>query len=151
MDLRDVNINNSINAEKIHPKLSKIKWITMFYPNNPEEEILNIQLALKILGEDKNKKMLITDYQFISVFLKEYDYSPTRFWYDFHGYPSESNKYFNYWKDFVLKKIRKNDIKNIYVLKPLHGESKPLENVLDNCYQKQSYSETFYKLILKKC
>ena len=151
MDLRDVNINNSIDGEKIHPKLSKIKWITMFYPNNPEEEILNIQLALKTLGEDKNKKMLITDYQFISVFLKEYDYSPTRFWYNFHGYPSESNKYFNYWKDFVLKKIRKNDIKNIYVLKPLHGESKPLENVLDNCYQKQSYSETFYKLILKKC
>jgi len=151
MDLRDVNINNSIDGEKIHPKLSKIKWITMFYPDNPEEEILNIQLALKTLGEDKNKKMLITDYQFISVFLKEYDYSPTRFWYDFHGYPSESNKYFNYWKDFVLKKIRKNDIKNIYVLKPLHGESKPLENVLDNCYQKQSYSETFYKLILKKC
>tara|TARA_A100001011_G_C14284631_1_gene833085 strand:- start:54 stop:1604 length:1551 start_codon:yes stop_codon:yes gene_type:complete len=151
MDLRDVNINNSVDGEKIHPKLSKIKWITMFYPDNPEEEILNIQLALKTLGEDKNKKMLITDYQFISVFLKEYDYSPTRFWYNFHGYPSESNKYFDYWKDFVLKKIRKNDIKNIYVLKPLHGETKPLENVLNNCYQKQLYSETFYKLILKNC
>ena len=73
--------------------------------------------------------MIVTDYQFISVFLKQYDFSPTRFWYDFHGYPSE--KYlFHYWKEFVLKKIKKNNIKSIYVLKPLHGENKPLENIL---------------------
>ena len=63
----------------------------MFYPDNPEDEILNIKMAFKIIEEDKSKKMLITDYQFISVFLKEYDFSPTRFWYDFHGYPSKNN------------------------------------------------------------
>ena len=92
--------------------------------------------------------MIITDYQFISVFLKQYDFSPTRFWYDFHGYPSENNIYFNYWKDFVLKKIKNNNIKNIYVLKPLHGEKKPIENILKNCYEKKNFSEIFYKLIL---
>ena len=96
MDLRGVDLTNSLDGKKIHPALSNIKWITMFYPDNPEEEISNIKMALKIIKEDKNKKMLITDYQFISVFLKEYDYSPTRFWYDFHGYPSEDNKYFSY-------------------------------------------------------
>ena len=151
MDLRDVNLTNSINGDKIHPKLSNIKWITMFYPNNPKEEISNILFAIKILKDDENKKMLITDYQFISVFLEQYDYSPTRFWYDFHGYPSEKSKYFSYWKQFVLKKIRKNDIKSIYVLKPLHGETKPLENVLDGCYQKKNFSDVFYKLILTNC
>ena len=151
MDLRGINLANSVDGNKIHPKLSNIKWITMFYPDNPDEEISNIALALKILREDKNKKMLITDYQFISVFFNEYDYSPTRFWYDFHGYPSENNKYFNYWKEFVLKKIRKNGIKSIYVLKPLHGETKPLENVLNGCYQRKNFSDVFYKLILKDC
>ncbi len=151
MDLRGVNLANSINGNEIHPKLSNIKWITMFYPDNPEEEISNIKLALKILKKDKNKKMLITDYQFISVFLNEYDYSPTRFWYDFHGYPSENNKYFSYWKQFVLKKIRKNNIKSIYVLKPLHGETKPLENILKSCYVRKNFSEVFYQLILKNC
>ena len=30
----------------------------------------NIKIAIKILEEDKSKKMIITDYQFISVFLK---------------------------------------------------------------------------------
>ena len=32
MDLRGVNLENSIDGGLIHPKLSKIKWITMFYP-----------------------------------------------------------------------------------------------------------------------
>ena len=123
----------------------------MFYPDDPKKEASNIKLAIKIINDDKNKKMIITDYQFISVFLDQYDYSPTRFWYDFHGYPSEKNIYFNYWKDFVLNKIRKNNIQNIYVLKPLHGENKPLENILKNCYQKKKISETFYKLILNNC
>ena len=99
----------------------------------------------------KDKKMIITDYQFISVFLNEYDFSPTRFWYDYHGYPKEKNELFEYWKEFVLKKIRTNDIKKIYVLKPLHGETKPLENVLKNCYRQENFSETFYKLILNNC
>ena len=151
MDLRGINLENSIDGKEIHSELSNIKWITMFYPNNPSKEISNINLALKILKEDGSNKMIVTDYQFISVFFKQYDFSPTRFWYDFHGYPSEKNIYFNYWKEFVLKKIKQNNIKNIYVLKPLHGETKPLENILKNCYKKQKFSETFYKLILNNC
>ena len=151
MDLRDVSLENSIDGKKVHSELSNIKWITMFYPNDPAKEASNIKLALEILEEDKNKKMIVTDYQFISVFLKQYDFSPTRFWYDFHGYPTEKSAYFNYWKEFVLKKIKNNNIKNIYVLKPLHGETKPLENILKNCYQKQIFSETFYKLTLNNC
>ncbi len=151
MDLRDVNLENSIDGKEIHPELSKIKWITMFYPADPAKEASNIKLVLKTLESDKSKKMIITDYQFISVFLKQYDFSPTRFWYDFHGYPTEKNIYFYYWKDFVLKQIRKNNIKNIYVLKPLHGETKPLENILKNCYKKYTFSETFYKLVLNDC
>ncbi len=151
MDLRNVNLKNAINAKVIHPELSGIKWITMFYPDDPKKEVSNIKLALKILEEDKSNKMIITDYQFISVFLKLYDYSPTRFWYDFHGYPTEKNVHFNYWKQFVLKKIKKNNIKSIYILKPLHGENQPLENILQNCFQKQKFSETFYKLELINC
>ena len=151
MDLRGIDLRNSIDGGKIHPELSKIKWITMFYPDDPIKEAENIKFAFDILKKDKNKKMLITDYGFISVFLNQYDFSPTRFWYEFHGYPSSNSKYFEYWKKFVLKKIKKNKIKNIYVLLPLHGETKPLENILSNCYQRESFSEVFYKLDLKNC
>ena len=95
--------------------------------------------------------MIVTDYAFISVFLKQYDYSPTRFWYDFHGYPSKNSKYFKYWSEFVLGILRNNNIQNIYVLLPLHGETKPLENILNNCYKKEIFSKVFYKLNLKNC
>ncbi len=151
MDLRGVNLENAIDGREIHPKLSKIKWLTMFYPDKPMEEVANIKLAFKIINEDSEKKMIITDYQFISVFLNQYDYAATRFWYNFHGYPSKENKYFNYWSKFVLNKIRTNNIKNIYVLLPMHGETKPLENILNNCFKRLNYSDNFYKLILNNC
>ncbi len=151
MDLRSVNFENAVDGKLIHPGLSNIKWITMFYPENPLEEVNNLKFAINILKDDKSNKMLITDYQFISVFLNEYDFSVTRFWYDFHGYPQKNNNYFNYWKEFVLKQINKNNIENIYVLKPLHGENKPLENILDNCYSKEILSDVLYKLVLKQC
>ena len=151
MDLRGIDLNNSVNGKLIHPELSNIKWLTMFYPKNPEQEVSKIKLAIDVLKKDDERKMIITDYQFISVFLGQYDYSVTRFWYDFHGYPSENNKYFDYWKDFVLSKINDNKIKNIYVLKPLHGEKKPLENILKNCYEKKEFSKDFYKLNLINC
>ena len=99
----------------------------------------------------KKKKMIITDYQFISVFQNQYDYSVTRFWYEFHGYPDKENEYYDYWKNFVLKRIAKNNLKVIYVLKPLHGDERPLENVLENCFQKVELTEKLYKLELKNC
>ena len=151
MDLQSVDISKAVDAKKIDKRLSGVKWITMFYPEQPNEEIKNINFAIEILKNDIEKKMLITDYQFISVFLNEYDYSVTRFWYDFHGYPSSDNKFFNYWKDFVISKIRENGVINIYVLKPLHGDDKPLENIFGHCLEKKILSTTFYKIDLSKC
>jgi len=151
MDLQSVDISKAVDAKKIDKRLSGVKWITMFYPKQPSEEIKNINYAIEILKNDTERKMLITDYQFISVFLNEYDYSVTRFWYDFHGYPSSDNKFFNYWKDFVISRIRENDVINIYVLKPLHGDEKPLENIFGHCLEKKILSTTFYKIDLSKC
>lgn len=151
MDLNNINLEKSINAEKIDLRFKNIKWITVFYPETPDEEVKNIKFAIDILKKDKENKMIITDYQFISVFLNIYDYSVTRFWYDYHGYPSEDNKFFEYWKKFVKNKIKQNNIKNIYVLKPLHGEEKPLENIFGSCLNKQFYSEVFYLINIKEC
>ena len=46
---------------------------------NPEQEVSKIKLAIDVLKKDDERKMIITDYQFISVFLGQYDYSVTRF------------------------------------------------------------------------
>ena len=151
MDLRDIDLSKSIDAKNIDNQFSGINWITMFYPDHPEEEIENIKFAMRELKKNKEKKMIITDYQFVSVLLKEYDYSVTRFWYDFHGYPTKDNKYFDYWKNFVIKKINQNKIKDIYVLEPLLGEKKPLENIFKECFKKEVLSATFYKINLSDC
>ena len=151
MDLKDINIKDSINAEIIDKRLSGIKWITVFYPENPSEEVENIKFAVDNYKKDPEKKMLITDYQFISVFENQYDYSVTRFWYDFHGYPSIDNKYFSYWKKFVTKKLKENEIQTAYVFGPLHGDEKPIENLFKDCLKKEVLSETFYKINLSDC
>lgn len=151
MDLRNVDFENSIDAQKINAMFKGVNWITVFYPNDPEKEIKKINLAINILNQDKERKMLITDYQFISVLSNQYDFSVTRFWYDFHGYPAIDNKYFNYWKNFTIENIKRNKIKNIYVLKPLHGEEKPLENIFGKCMIKKRFNENFYKISLKNC
>ena len=95
MDLRNVNFEKAIDGGLIHPKLSGVKWITMFYPEEPSSEAKKLKKAISIISKDSTKKMIVTDYQFISVFLNQYDYSVTRFWYDFHGYPQKNNDYFN--------------------------------------------------------
>ena len=135
----------------IDKNLKGVQWVTMFYPKNPMVEVDIIKNAIKIINKDEKKKMIITDYQFISVFKNQYDYSVTRFWYEFHGYPDKENKYYDYWKNFVLKRIAKNNLKVIYVLNPLHGDERPLENVLESCFQKVELSEKLYKLELKNC
>ena len=151
MDLKNVNLKKSIDAKIIDERLTGIKWITVFYPESPNVEVENILFTIDVLKKDKTKKMLITDYQFISVIENQYDYSVTRFWYDFHGYPSIDNKYFNYWKRFVLERLSKNQIENIYVFMPMHGEEKPLENILNNCFKKIILSKTLYKLDISDC
>ena len=151
MDLRNVNLKNSVDGELVDKRFSGIKWITMFYPDNPIKEVEKIKFAVNQIKKEKQKKMIITDYQFISVFLEQYDYAVTRFWYDYHGYPSANSKYFEYWKNFVLRNIRTNEIKVIYVLMPLHGDTKPLENVLTGCFKKEAISPKLYKLKLNNC
>ena len=42
MDLRNVDLENSIDGKEIHSKLSNIKWITMFYPNDPLKKFQKI-------------------------------------------------------------------------------------------------------------
>ena len=151
MDLRKVDLSKSIDGGNIDVNLKGINWITIFYPNNPILEADNIKFAVNILKNDNQPKMLITDYQFISVFLNKYDNSVTRFWYDFHGYPTKENPYFDYWKNFVIQRILDNKIKHIYVLGPLLGEKKPLENIFDNCFIKEKLSKTFYRINLTNC
>ena len=98
--LRNVDLSKAVDAGVIDPKLKGLKWITNLYPDNPKKEISNLMEIISIIKKDQRKKMLVTDYQFITVILSMKDYAASRFWWGHQGYPDKNNKYFYLWKNF---------------------------------------------------
>lgn len=125
MDLQHVDLTKALDASLIDNKLNKLKWITPYYPRNPEKEINLIRNAIKILKSENRKKMVITHYQFFSLILEQDLNIPNR-WSLYHPniYPIKSNKYVKYYKDFFNKNLKSNRIEVIYIIK-----SKPSENI----------------------
>ena len=94
--------------------------MTHHYPDDPQKEISNLKEAIKIIKDDSSKKMIVTDYQFISVILGINDNSASKNWWRHHIYPSGPEKpYFETWKNFLIQKIKKIEIKTIYTLSTL--------------------------------
>jgi len=115
LELQNINLNLSKNAEQIDRSLSGIDWITRRYPTNPQKEINFLIEVKKILNKDNKKKILITDYQFLASVTNDIEVSPNKF-YDIFSVPHRDNKYFVYYKKFFLEQIKKRDIENIYVV-----------------------------------
>ena len=151
--LREVDLKKSIDASVLDKKLSKLKWITHHYPNNPKLEIQNLKESIEIIKSDKSRKMIVTDYQFISVILGINDNSAARIWWRHHIYPSGPGKeYFENWKNFLVKKIRKNQIKTIYTVHPLEGEKNIFKDLITSeCYSEIEISKTLTKQVIKNC
>ena len=152
MDLRNVNIEKAINAVVIDEKLKNLKWITVLYPDNPEKEILNLKEAIKIINKDNKNKTIVTDYQFVSVILSIYDYSPNRFWHKGVGYPIKGEKYFEVYKNFFVEKLKENKIEIVYTLKPLYFDKDVLDPILNkNCFEKNKLTDILDSYLLLDC
>ena len=69
------------------------------------------------LKKDKRKKTLITHYHFISTILEE-DLNILNRWYLFGNdtHPTETHKYFSFYKNMVNKNIKDNQVQVIYLL-----------------------------------
>jgi hypothetical protein len=152
MDLSKVNINKGIDAKIFDEKLNGLKWITTLYPNSPEVEISNLLEVIDILKKDSRKKMLVTDYQFISVIMSSYDYSPNKYWYKHHVYPSATHRYFKIYKKFFIQKLKKEKIQIVYIIKPLWGDDNVLESILEkDCIIKSAITDILDGYLLQKC
>ena len=152
MDLGKINKSNAIDAKVLDKKLSGLQWITILYPNDPSKEINQLIEAIEIIKNDKSNKILVTDYQFISVVLEIYDYSPNKYWYKYHVYPTTNHKYFQIYKNFFVNKLIKNKIQVVYIIKPLWGDDNVLETILDNnCLKKTSLTNILDSYFLENC
>ena len=94
-----------------------MKWITYLKPDNPELELRNLREVLRILKNDKENKILITEYQIISPILGIYDNSPNQWHHPSVSFPLKGNKYYEVYKNFFIERIKKDKIKVIYETK----------------------------------
>jgi len=140
--LKKFDLKESIDAVILSEKLNNLRWLTHHYPNNPDNEIKNLLETIKIIKNDKRKKMIVTDYQFISVVLSIKDNSAARIWWRHHIYPVPENEYHKYWKKFLLNKIKKEKIEAIFTVHPLEGESDIFKGLISkNCYTSEKINE----------
>ena len=116
-EMDNVNFKLTEDAKKIDKKLLGLNWITPKYKNKPEEEIYLINQTLLILKKDLRKKMVITNYPFLSIVLEQKLYSPSRVYTgDGTTHPLRGSKYVTNYKKLMDNLILKNNISVIYVI-----------------------------------
>ena len=150
-EMSNINFQLAQDAKIIDKKLSGLKWITPIFEKNPMKEINLIKEAVIILKNDEREKMLLTNYSFISSILEENLNSPSR-WYIPNGaaYPLEDNKFFNIYKNFIINLIKKNNIKVVYIIKPVNNEE--IYRYIDkNCFDEKKITLILKEFSLKKC
>ena len=91
----------------------------------------------------------MSDYQILSSITENYYIAPNK-WFDQRSVPSKNNKFFPYYKEFFISKIRSQNIDNIYVI----GKDKFfLSSIFDNkkCLNYKMINEISFKLKVKNC
>ena len=152
MDLRNANFEKSIDSKIFDKSLKNLKWITPLDPKNPSREVKDLLKAIKIIDDDKRKKIIISDYQFISVILSTYDNSPSQVWFGYHVNPEKDSEHYDSYKKFFINKIKDRDAKVVYIVKPLWGGDDIFTRVLSkDCLKSEIKSEKLDSFILNMC
>ena len=153
MDLRKANMENAIDAKILHNKLRGLKWISCLKPDNPKKEISQLLEAIDIIKNDGRNKSIITDYQFISVILSSYDFSPSQSWFINHVvHQKKESKYFKKYKRLFINQLKENKIEIAYVIKPLWQSNEVFEEGLSkNCMKKMRITEILDGYLLQPC
>jgi len=113
-DLQNTNFNNFVPASYIDVSLPFLKWITEDYKKDPIKEIEIIKEVKKELENDPENKLLISNYLFFDAITQNKVFSISRTFDDI-SFPSKKNMYYSFYKDFFIKKLKKNKIKKIYI------------------------------------
>ena len=151
-ELNNVNFSYSVKATILSDHFKGLNWIT---PKKNSKivltnEINSIKKNIEVLRNDSSKKMLITNYSFFSVLLKETVNSPTR-WFpgDDSAFPQKNSKFYNVYKNFLLKLIRDKNISNVYIINDV-SEDNLLNYLPSNCADKTKVNENMFKYEINK-
>ncbi len=153
-ELTNTNLQNAIRISLFDKKLNGLKWITPHF-DEPKEELRNIEETFNLISLDKKNKMLITDYNFYSSLTEQKLHSPSRT-YDNISYPEKDNKFYIDYKNFFIKKLKMNNIENIYVFETKKIDKLRLNHLIfnyvpQNCFSAESINAYTAKLKIIKC
>ena len=154
-ELANVDLGNAVEVNFEKNFFKGLRWVT---PNfkNPKNELKIIKEFYDLVKSDKENKIVITDYGFISAMLNEKLHSPSRTFDDI-SHPRLGGKYYLVYKNFFKENIIKNKIKNIYIfysaldIKEEFLDDLVLNYLPKNCYNIKKISEVIKKIELKKC
>ena len=150
-ELVNVNFELSIDAQKIHRKLSRLNWITPEFKENPGEEINMINQMLFYLKKDNRNKMLLTNYTFLSAILDEKLFSPSwAFRDDGTTHPIKGNKYVEKYKKLMIDIIKKNKIQVIYIVGTLKDKN-IYDYIHKECFEKILVFKNVMSYEIKDC
>ncbi len=152
-ELENVNFELTVNAKKIHKKLSGLNWITPNFKNNPENEINLINQILSILKNDSRNKMVITNYPFFSIILEQQLYAPSRVYTgDGTTHPLKGNDFTANYKKIMDNLILKNNISVIYVIDATKENINfHYLDLYQHCFEKISLLSQLESYELKNC
>jgi hypothetical protein len=117
-ELERVDLKKALSAEKIDKSLKGLNWITPFFDKNPSNELMILKKVKNRINNINYEIMFITHYLFLdSITEKKLNYPSRTFTVDGASMPNDKSKFFFQYKNFLIKKIQKKNIKEVYFLK----------------------------------
>jgi len=111
-----------VKTTVLDKKNSEFNWISNLN-QNPNDELNDLKKTVLYIKDDQlrnnHESIVITDYQFIFSKFDIKNILINKWYHPGVSYPVENgNQYFGLYKNFFLEKIRENNIKKIYFIKP---------------------------------
>ena len=135
-ELERIDLEKSVPASKIDKSLNGLQWITPLFKDEPSREILILQQTKNRIEEIQHEIMFVTNYLFLdSITKKKLNYPSRTFTLDGTIIPIRGNRFYDNYKKFLINKIKKNNIEEIYFLKHERISTRIVTDYIDeNCY-----------------
>ena len=131
------NLTN-YSITKIVDNKNNVKWKTCLYtdPSEEIEHVKNVELFLKNEIKNKDNYILISDYYFLDGKLSANNKSLSKWYHPGVHFPEPNYAEFNYFKEFLKKKLEEEEIKFIIFVYPSlynTANEKSFKIILNNC------------------
>ncbi len=149
IELETISFKNAVDANILDESFSGLKWINSEFDNPKQEMEILIEMKNLIISDNK-KKFIITDYQFFNSLTGNLHPSPSK-WYDVRSVPNKNSNYFQDYKRFFLKRIKKENIRMVYIIGS--GKKEYISGIIEDkkCIKFQKINKISFKIDLAEC